>query len=152
MAVRKVFVDSKDMILAVHDEAQEIADNAYDALGVGETRVIYLEDAAIPPQEVKLGVPQPWKMPEGWWDDMQDAVPARVTSTQGKLTLHAMGKLADVEAALAGLPTDQAVPAGIKWNAPNWYRADPLFDMVGQAVGLSPADIDEAFILARDAG
>lgn len=151
MSVKKVFVDSEDTILAVHDEAQEIADGAYDAIGVGETRVIYLNEADIPQQEVVNGAPAPWKMPAGWWDNMNDVVPAVITSTQGKITLHAMGKLADVEAAIAGLPTDIAVPAQIKFNAQNWYRADPMFDQIGGVVGMTPEQIDAAFIAARDA-
>lgn len=150
MAIRKVFVDSEDTILAVHDETQDIADNAYDVIGVGETRVIYLDDADIPVQPVVGGIPQPWKMPEGWWDNMNDAVPKSITGTQGKLVLHELGKLALVEAAIDGLPSDIAVPARIKWNAQNWYRADPLFDQVGQMVGMTTQEIDQAFILARD--
>lgn len=151
MAIKKVFVDSENTIIAVHDEAQDIGDHAYDAHGVGETRVIYLPDEDIPPQQVADGLSLPWKMSSGWWDTMNDAVPDRISGTQGKLTLLAKGKYEAALAVINALSGAEKLAAQIKWEAANWYRADPLFNSLGAGIGMSPTDIDDAFREGRDA-
>lgn len=150
----QVFVDSRRIVLAVHEETQAVDKHAYDELGVGETRVIYLDDADVPkPEEIDGIAIGPRKMPLGWEDTHIDTVPATITNTQGKLALRRAGLLSAVRAAINAIPDeDFKEDALIKFDAANWFRADPLFDTLGASMSprLLPSDIDNLFRAARD--
>ena len=74
-------------------------------------------------------------------------VPDRVTAASLLLVLGQMGKLAQVEGVIAGLP--EAAPARILWGrATEFRRANPLWEAFAQTIGLTAADVDAAFIAA----
>lgn len=75
------------------------------------------------------------------------SVPDRVTAASLLLVLGQMGKLAQVEGVIAGLP--EAAPARILWGrATEFRRANPLWEAFAQTIGLTAADVDAAFIAA----
>lgn len=78
------------------------------------------------------------------WRSGIDNVPRSITRTQGRLALHRTGLLAAVEAVVAAAP----VETQIFYDSANWRRANPLIDSLGNAIGLSKAQIDQLFIAA----
>lgn len=76
-------------------------------------------------------------------------VPLSVTKRQAKQALLLAGKLAEVEAALAGMPGLEGELARIEWNdSQTVERERPLTQQLGAAIGLSDAEIDQLFISA----
>jgi hypothetical protein len=77
----------------------------------------------------------------------QSQVPASVTPRQLRLALLFAGKLAQVEAFVAG---DQAPPeAVISWEyATEFLRGDPMLGQFAAMLGLSDDDVDGLFIAA----
>jgi len=72
-------------------------------------------------------------------------VPQSVTKRQGCLALLAIGKLDDIEAAVAAAP--RAVQ--VTWQTMQTFeRQNGLIEAMGPGVGLTPADIDQLFITA----
>lgn len=78
------------------------------------------------------------------WKSGIDSVPQSITRTQGRLALHRGGLLSAVEAVVAAAP----VETQIFYDSVNWRRANPLIDRLGNAIGLSKAQIDQLFIAA----
>lgn len=148
----KLFIDDKDIVIAIHDEEQNIPDNAYDGVGYGAITVIHLAPENLPQRQYAAdGVtPLQLKMPPLWRDGFLDDVPEKVTSTQGKLALLGAGKLSDAQAAIDALEGDAKLAAEIKWAAANWFRSDPLFNELGTGIGLTVNDIDNLFRQARN--
>jgi hypothetical protein len=74
-------------------------------------------------------------------------VPNSVTPRQLRLALHFAGKLAQVEAFVAG---DQAPPeAVISWEyATEFLRSDPMLGQFATMLGLSGDEVDALFIAA----
>ncbi len=71
-----------------------------------------------------------------------------ISKAQALLWLRTIGKSeADVEAAIAAIPdADARAVAEIEWKYREpFHRAHPLFDQLGAALGLSSAQIDDAF-------
>lgn len=78
-------------------------------------------------------------------------VPAEVTMRQARRALRLAGKLAQVEAAIDGLPEPQRTDARIDWDhSQTVQRHRPLVQLLAPALGLSESDLDQLFILARD--
>lgn len=72
-----------------------------------------------------------------------------VTMKQAQLALFAAGKLDAVNAAIAALPSPDKELAQIEWDkAATVQRDSDLVSLLGQAVGLSDADIDALFAAA----
>lgn len=72
-----------------------------------------------------------------------------VSMGQAKLALHAAGKLALVESAIAALPEPQRTKAQIDWTSRATVRRDhPSVAFIGSAAGLSEAEIDALFAAA----
>lgn len=76
-------------------------------------------------------------------------VPRQVTMRQARLALRAAGKLADVDDAIASLPSPQKEEAQIEWEFSSVVeRERQLVQMLGPALGLSESDLDQLFITA----
>ena len=76
-------------------------------------------------------------------------VPQVVTMRQARLALLGAGKLAAVEAAINGLPEPSKSAARIEWDYSNEVqRHNGLVPMLGPALGLTTAQIDQLFIAA----
>jgi len=77
------------------------------------------------------------------------AVPASVTMRQARLALLGIGKLAAVDAAIAGLPEPDRTAAQIEWEYSQEVQRDkPFVLMLAPALGLSEEDLDNLFVLA----
>ena len=93
-----------------------------------------------------------------WRDDhweVEDAkppvapVPEVVTMRQCRLQLLAIGKLDDVDAAIAALPSPQKEAAQIEWEyAATVERDSALVAQLGPALGLDDAALDDLFTQA----
>lgn len=69
-------------------------------------------------------------------------VPAVVTRRQARLALHAASLLTDAEIAIVSAGPE----AQVEWeDAREIHRDHPLLLLIGGALGLSPAAIDELF-------
>ena len=78
-----------------------------------------------------------------------EPVPAEVTMRQARLTLHAAGKLAAVNAAIAALPDPPKTAALIEWEYSSTVRRDSRFvALLGPALGLDAAALDDLFVAA----
>lgn len=81
--------------------------------------------------------------------DSDPVVPAIVSMRQARLALLSAGLLANVDAAIAALPSPQREAAQIDWEyATEVRRASPLIAALGPALGLTDAQIDALFIAA----
>ena len=79
--------------------------------------------------------------------------PQEVTMRQARLALHAVGKLAAVNAAIAGLPDPPKTAALIEWEYSSTVRRDSQFvSLLGPAIGLDAAGLDALFIAAAKLG
>lgn len=77
------------------------------------------------------------------------SVPSKVTMRQARLALHEAGLLVGVETAIDALPEPHRITARIEWDfSSEVFRDKPFVLMLGQALGLSPEDIDQLFISA----
>lgn len=94
---------------------------------------------------------------DGWyWFDTLDeamsalrAAPQSVTKRQARQALILMGKDEFVVAALDAIPGIPGKMARAEWQDSNVIeRHRPLVAQMGNALGMSPAQIDELFILA----
>ena len=75
--------------------------------------------------------------------------PSSVTMRQARLALLASGKLALVDAAIETLPEPQRAQAQIEWEfASEILRASPLVGVMGAALSLDAAALDELFVEA----
>lgn len=76
-------------------------------------------------------------------------VPAAVTMRQARLALLAIGKIDDVEAIIAALPSPQKDQALIEWNYSNEVqRSNGFVAQIGPALGLDGEALDALFIAA----
>lgn len=79
----------------------------------------------------------------------QATVPQQVTMRQARLVLLATGKLAGVNAAIAGMTGAQGQAAQIEWEYSSAVqRHGGLIPVMGQMLGLSAHDLDNLFIAA----
>ncbi|HEY7805263.1 MAG TPA: hypothetical protein VIC30_12640 [Orrella sp.] len=77
------------------------------------------------------------------------SVPQSITMRQCRLQLLAIGKLADVDTAIAGMPDPAKSAAQIEWEyAATVERNAPLIAQLGPALGLDGAALDDLFIAA----
>lgn len=77
-------------------------------------------------------------------------VPNAVSPRQARLALLSIGKLSDVEQALASIPGPQGEAARIDWEyATEVQRNSPLIDALAPALGLSSEQIDDLFRMAE---
>ena len=87
------------------------------------------------------------------WQTATPAVPASCTRAQGLLALLNNGfstPEATITTAINAIsdPTQQQT-AMIKFQAANWYRADPFIASLGSVLGLTSAQIDTLFEAAQ---
>lgn len=79
----------------------------------------------------------------------QPEVPPQVTMRQARLALLGAGKLAQVDAAIDSLPSPDKETARIEWDYSSAVeRSRPLVSLLGQALGLDDAALDQLFITA----
>jgi hypothetical protein len=77
-------------------------------------------------------------------------VPDAVSMRQARLVLFGAGKLADVDAALAGMPSPDKEAAQIEWEYATEVRRDsPLIAALAPALNMTEAQIDALFIEAQ---
>lgn len=75
--------------------------------------------------------------------------PCSVTMRQARLALHAAGLLQDAENAINELPEPEQTGARIEWGyASNVERSSQFVAMLGAAIGLDDAQMDELFLSA----
>lgn len=80
-------------------------------------------------------------------------VPPEVTMRQARLALHAAGKLATVNAAIAALPDPPRTAALIEWEYSSTVLRDSQFvALLGPAIGLDAAALDALFVAASKLG
>ena len=85
----------------------------------------------------------------GEWMPALPAVPQAVTMRQARLALEAVGKLDDVDTAIAALPLPTRKLAQIEWEYSNEVqRHNGIVSQLGPALGLTDNDIDDLFIAA----
>lgn len=81
--------------------------------------------------------------------DVSPAVPQQVTMRQARLALLQAGLLAQVDPAIDSLPSPEKETARIEWDySSSVVRSRPLVVMLGQALGLDDAALDQLFITA----
>ena len=77
------------------------------------------------------------------------AVPQKVTMRQARLALLGAGKLSQVDPAINALPSPERETARIEWDySSSVVRSRPLVVMLGEALGLDDAALDQLFITA----
>lgn len=91
----------------------------------------------------------------GWlWDGqqfsepppVQQPPPAVVSMRQARLALLQIGKLADVDAAIAALPSPSKEAAQVEWEYATEVRRDSaLVRLLAPALGLDDAALDDLF-------
>lgn len=70
-----------------------------------------------------------------------------ITMRQARLALANVGKLDDVELAIAALPEPQKTQAQIEWEYSNEVqRNKPLVTLLGAALGFSESELDALFV------
>jgi len=121
----------------------EVAEVAPPAAAEGEVVV------ELTPVHVGGGWRQKWTKRPMTAEELAATVPAVVTMRQARLALLAAGKLAGVEAALAGLPSPEREAAQIEWEyAAEVRRDNPIIALVAPALELDDAAIDALFVAA----
>ena len=81
--------------------------------------------------------------------DAKPPVPASVTMRKARLALLAVGKLAQVSAIIAGLPSPQREAAQIEWEyATEVARNSPLVAILIVALEMTDEQADDLFRLA----
>lgn len=76
-------------------------------------------------------------------------VPASVTMRQARLALHAAGLLQSIEASIDAMPEPSRTTARIEWDyASRVERSSQFVDMLGTAIGLDDAQMDDLFMAA----
>ncbi|WP_309400567.1 hypothetical protein [Cerasicoccus maritimus] len=109
-----------------------------DEAGERMVNELDITQAQIDEAAALIGVPDP---------NVALPVPAQVTVRQLRLWLNAEGH--DVDAVINAMPEPGKSEAQIAWEYATIYeRDDPLVDGIGSALGLTSAQIDQAF---RDA-
>ena len=79
----------------------------------------------------------------------QPTVPQEVSMRQARLALLARGVLGQVDAAIESLPSQDCETARIEWDYSSVVsRNSPLVVLMGAALGLDGAALDELFITA----
>ena len=79
----------------------------------------------------------------------QPTVPQEVSMRQARLALLGRGVLGQVDAAIDALPSPDSEAARIEWDYSSVVaRNSPLVTMMGAALGLESAALDELFITA----
>ena len=85
----------------------------------------------------------------GEWLPALPPVPQSVTMRQARLALEAVGKLDDVDAAIAALPLPTRKKAQIEWEYSNEVqRHNGIVSQLGPALSLTEAEIDALFVAA----
>lgn len=75
--------------------------------------------------------------------------PQKVTMRQARLALHSAGLLPQVEVAINALPEPPRTAARIEWDFSSEVHRDKEFvALMGTALGLSSAELDELFVQA----
>ena len=76
-------------------------------------------------------------------------IPQSVTMRQARLALMGAGKLATVNATIAGMAGVQGDAARIEWEfSSDVLRNQPLVQSLGPVLGLTPAQLDALFVTA----
>lgn len=122
------------------------------ALMSGEEVLQVVEQAAKP------SIPGSWRDctgrpvgPGQMWDGSpaRPQVPQSVTMRQARLALHSISRLSAVDTAINSLPEPDRTKARIEWDYSNeLQRSNPFVTLLGQAIGLTPGEIDDLFIKA----
>lgn len=78
-----------------------------------------------------------------------EAIPDSVTRRQGRLALLEIGKLSDVENAIASIvdPAER-MAAEIEYDADTWERSNLFLQAIWQQLGGTEQELDDLFILA----
>lgn len=93
-------------------------------------------------------VPQ-WTQPAALQSAEPVPVPAAVSMRQARLALLQAGKLADVDAVIAALPSPQKEAAQVEWEYATEVRRDSaLMRQLAAAIGLDDAALNALFVQA----
>jgi len=77
-------------------------------------------------------------------------VPSQVTMRQARLALLNIGRLGDVDSAIAALPSPQKEIAEIEWEFSSVvFRDRPMINLIAQVLGISDEELDQLFITAN---
>lgn len=86
--------------------------------------------------------PEPYVEPE-----VEEVIPTTITMRQARLALLAAGKLSQVDAAIATLPSPQKEQAKIAWDySSEVQRSNGVAQLLGPMLGLTEEQIDDLFL------
>ena len=92
---------------------------------------------------------QEWLDQGNEWQPMPvepEPVPQSITARQARLALLSIGKLGDVDTAIAGMPSPQKEQAQIEWEyATAIERQHEFVGNLGAALGLTDSQVDDLF-------
>lgn len=160
MTINRVYIAADDTIVALHPEAQLDAPPLAAYAEAGAVEMVYLpsEVASSATERVERADGEvmylPRKLPAGWRETYGEGSPVSITSTSGKRVLLRAGLLGKVRDMMVALPDgDEKEEAMLSFDAPRWFRADPMFGMIGAALDppLSAATINGMFRQADQA-
>jgi len=146
--MKRVFTDQDGNILGSHDLDIGITAAVYTAQGHEGVREFLLSDEVVPSasRDRETGVFSFARLDPDFIANYVEPVPASITGTQAKLTLLEAGKYQEVVDTISAIPDPNLqMAAELKFNAATWYRNEPLFNDIGEAVGLTPEQIDDLF-------
>lgn len=82
---------------------------------------------------------------------VQVVAPQVVTRRQGRLALHDLGKLDQVEAAIEAIADDdERTSARIEYEADTWERSNDFLSAMWAQLGGSESELDALFLLASE--
>lgn len=113
-------------------------------------------DAIDPPEEGWIEVPygpkdskQVWSGTE--WNAVVPEIPESITSRQGKLKLIELGLLTQLESLIDQIADPkEKLKLQVEYNNHVWERSNPWIDLMGAELSLTPAQIDQLFIEAKE--
>lgn len=157
-------------IITAHGDSHALWPNTSFAGGIPNTEFLVDKNAVSicsdPPCDAatqKLDQVEPYLMADIVYDvQVQDLTPDELAAAlaakrtamscsmrQARLALLQVGKLAEVDAAIAAMSDPQKSQAAIEWEyATTVDRVSPFVDSLGSALGMTQADLDVLFNLA----
>lgn len=112
----------------------EISQQEYELLLIGQTQGLVISPG--PDGVPVLREPEP----------LLDLDVQSVTMRQARLALHAVGKLAAVDAAIEAMPEPARTEARIEWNFAGCVeKSSPLIQSLAPQIGINQKDLTELF-------
>lgn len=118
-----------------------------DIIEISDELYVHLRDANLSGKVIRLGADGVLEAVNS--DESVSSAPTVVTMRQARLALLAAGKLADVSAAISGLPSPHKEAAQIEWEyAATVDRSSDLTSLLASALSLNEAQLDALFVQA----